>query len=119
METGESPKVQTAAHLCKSVIYNNRERFMASVIVAGYDKVKGGQVYVVPLSGMVIRKKIYISGSGSIYPMGYLDAHYRPDMTKEECLALVQTGNVLFSHTEILPRSRRVYSGTYNSRTVS
>ena len=49
METGESPKVQTAAHLCKSVIYNNRERFMASVIVAGYDKVNGGQVFNVPL----------------------------------------------------------------------
>ncbi len=97
METGESPMVQTAAHLCKSVIYNNRERFMASVIVAGFDKLKGGQVYVVPLSGMVIRKKIYISGSGSIYPMGFLDAHYRPDMTKEECLALVQTGKLLFN----------------------
>ncbi len=85
-------QVHTAAHLSKSVIYNNRGQFMASVIVAGWDKVKGGQVYVVPLSGMVVRKKIYISGSGSIYPMGYLDAHFRPDMSKEEALHLVQTG---------------------------
>ena len=85
-------QVHTAAHLSKSVIYNNRGQFMASVIVAGWDKVKGGQVYVVPLSGMVVRKKIYISGSGSIYPMGYLDAHFRPDMAKEEALHLVQTG---------------------------
>jgi len=91
METGQKPMVHTAAHLSKSVIYNNRGRFMASVMVAGYDQVKGGQVYVVPLSGMVVRKKIYISGSGSIYPMGYLDAHYRPDMSKEECLALCTT----------------------------
>ena len=96
METGQKPMVHTAAHLSKSVIYNNRGRFMASVMVAGYDQVKGGQVYVVPLSGMVVRKKIYISGSGSIYPMGYLDAHYRPDMSKEECLALCTTGTLFF-----------------------
>ena len=95
METGNVPMVNTAAHLSKSVIYNNRDRFMASVIVAGWDKVKGGQVYVVPLSGMVIRKSIYISGSGSIYPMGFLDANYRPNMSKEDCLELVKTGNHL------------------------
>jgi 20S proteasome subunit beta 1 len=44
METGQVPLVNTAAHLAKSVIYNNREKFMASLMVAGWDKVKGGQV---------------------------------------------------------------------------
>lgn len=95
METGNEPLVHSAAHVAKSVVYNNRERLMASLIVAGFDKQKGGQVYVVPLSGMVIRKSIYISGSGSIYAMGYLDANYRPDMSRDECLALVKTGVAL------------------------
>ena len=53
------------------------------------------QVYVVPLSGMIVRKNIFISGSGSIYAMGYLDAHFRPNMSKEECLELVKTGTEL------------------------
>jgi 20S proteasome alpha/beta subunit len=44
METGHAPLVNTAAYLAKSVIYNNRERFSASLIVSGWDKLKGGQV---------------------------------------------------------------------------
>lgn len=92
METGFSPLVNTAAHLAKSIIYNNKERLMASVIVAGWDKQKGGQVYVVPISGMIVRKSIYISGSGSIYAMGYLDATYRPNMSREECLEIIKNG---------------------------
>lgn len=46
METGQVPLVNTAAYLAKSVIYNNRERFMASLMVAGWDKVNGGQVNI-------------------------------------------------------------------------
>lgn len=44
---------------------------------------------------MIVRKSIYISGSGSIYAMGYLDANYRPNMSKEECLELVKNGVAL------------------------
>ena len=92
METGEKPLVNTAAYLAKSVVYNNKERLLASLIVTGWDKYKGGQVYVVPIGGMVTRKNFHISGSGSIFAMGYLDATYRPDMTQEECLQMVVNG---------------------------
>jgi 20S proteasome subunit beta 1 len=92
METDSSPLVNTAAYLAKSVVYNNKEQLMASLIVAGWDKQKGGQVYVVPIGGMIARKSIHISGSGSIYAMGYLDANYRPDMSQEECLQLAING---------------------------
>ena len=92
METGESPLVNTAAYLAKSVVYNNKEQLMASLIVAGWDKRNGGQVYVVPIGGMIARKSIHISGSGSIYAMGYLDANYRPDMSQDECLKLAING---------------------------
>ncbi|CAF0924880.1 unnamed protein product [Brachionus calyciflorus] len=90
METGSEPLVNTAAYLAKSLIYNNKERLLASVMVAGWDSKKGGQVYVVPISGMIVRKSIYISGSGSIYAMGYLDAFYRPNMERNECLELIK-----------------------------
>ena len=92
METGQVPLVNTAAHLSKTIVYNNKERLSASLIVAGWDRLKGGQVYVVPQSGMIVRKDIYISGSGSIYAMGYLDATYKPGMSKEECLEIVKNG---------------------------
>jgi 20S proteasome subunit beta 1 len=44
METGQSPSVNTAANLAKSIIYNNRENLQASLMVAGWDSQKGGQV---------------------------------------------------------------------------
>ena len=47
METGKTPLVNTAANLAKSIIYNNREKLMASLIVAGWDKIKGGQVILI------------------------------------------------------------------------
>lgn len=56
METGLVPLVNTAAYLAKSVIYNNREKFMASLMVAGWDKVKGGQV---SLKCITILKWVY------------------------------------------------------------
>jgi len=48
------------------------------------------KVYVVPISGMIVRRDFYISGSGSIYAMGYLDGAYRPNMNKQECLEIVK-----------------------------
>lgn len=92
METGQAPLVKTAAHVSKQVVYNNKERFTASLIVAGWDKQVGGQVYVVPINGMLIRKGVHISGSGSIYAMGYIDATYRPNMTRDECMEMAKTG---------------------------
>lgn len=39
---------------------------------------------------MIVRRDFYIGGSGSIYAMGYLDATYRPNMSKEECLEMAK-----------------------------
>jgi 20S proteasome subunit beta 1 len=41
---------------------------------------------------MLVRKKIFAGGSGSIYVMGYLDANYRPNMTRDECYNLAKNG---------------------------
>lgn len=44
---------------------------------------------------MVVRKNIHISGSGSVYAMGYLDANYKPGLSKNECLELVKNAVAL------------------------
>ena len=52
----------------------------------GWDEEKGGQVYSIPVySGALIRQPIAISGSGSSYIYGYVDANFREGMSKEEC----------------------------------
>lgn len=40
----EEPLVETAAKIFQELIYNYRSSFTASIIVAGWDRRKGGQV---------------------------------------------------------------------------
>ncbi|XP_072447800.1 proteasome subunit beta type-6-like [Chiloscyllium punctatum] len=86
IELDELPLVQTAANLFKDMCYKYREELMAGIIVAGWDKRKGGQVYTVPMGGMMVRQPFSIGGSGSTYIYGYVDSSYKPGMTKEQCL---------------------------------
>merc|ERR1719146_422032 len=87
---GKLPTVNTAANLFKMIAYNNKDRLMAGLIVAGWDEKRGGQVYSIPLGGALIRVPMACDGSGSGYVAGLIDEHYRPKMTKDEALELVR-----------------------------
>ena len=50
------------------------------------------QVYSVPIGGMCVRQQVSIGGSGSSYIYGFMDANYKPGMTKEQCMELVTNG---------------------------
>ncbi|NP_001188447.1 proteasome subunit, beta type 9-like [Oryzias latipes] len=80
------PLVISAASVLKQLCYNNKEELQAGFITAGWDKKKGPQVYVVSLGGMMISQPVTIGGSGSTYIYGYVDAKYKVNMTREECL---------------------------------
>ncbi|KAK1787730.1 hypothetical protein P4O66_016213 [Electrophorus voltai] len=86
IELDEPPLVQTAANLFKQMCYRYREELMAGIIVAGWDKRRGGQVYTVPMGGMLVRQPVSVGGSGSSYIYGFIDSNYRSGMSKEECL---------------------------------
>ncbi|XP_020320432.1 proteasome subunit beta type-6 [Oncorhynchus kisutch] len=86
IELDEPPLVQTAANLFQQMCYRYREELMAGIIVAGWDKRRGGQVYTVPMGGMIVRQPMSVGGSGSSYIYGFMDSNYKPGMTKEECL---------------------------------
>ena len=55
IEVGAPPLVKTAASLAKRICYTNKEQLLAGVIVAGYDEVDGGSVYVIPLGGTCLK----------------------------------------------------------------
>ena len=85
-DTAKDPTVGIAAHLFKSISYANKNRLCAGIICAGWDPAGGGQVYSIPVySGALIRQPIAISGSGSSYVYGYVDANFREGMSAEEC----------------------------------
>jgi len=89
MENDHPPLVNTAANVFRELCYNYRDQLMAGIIVAGWDKRNGGQVYSVPLGGMLVRQPVSIGGSGSTYVYGYVDANFKKGMSKEECVDFV------------------------------
>ncbi|XP_065426616.1 proteasome subunit beta type-6 isoform X2 [Chrysemys picta bellii] len=93
MELDGPPLVHTAASLFKEMCYRYREDLMAGIIVAGWDRRKGGQVFSVPMGGMMVRQPFSVGGSGSSYIYGFVDASYKPGMSQEECLSF--TANAL------------------------
>nr|CAD7199011.1 unnamed protein product [Timema douglasi] len=96
IELGEPPLVETAASVFRELCYSYRDSLTAGIIVAGWDKRKGGQVYTVPIGGMCVRQPISIGGSGSTYVYGYVDAKFKKGMNKKECLEFVTTISLLY-----------------------
>ncbi|CAF0816420.1 unnamed protein product [Didymodactylos carnosus] len=88
-EMNEPPLVKIAANCVRRMIYQYRDDFVAGMIVAGWDKKLGGQVYSCPLGGLLVRQSVSLGGSGSTYIWGFLDNNFKPNMTKQECLDLV------------------------------
>ncbi|KAH8853704.1 Proteasome subunit beta type-6 [Schistosoma japonicum] len=95
LEMNREPTVLEAAVCCQHFCYNYRDDLVAGIIVAGWDEQSGGQIYSIPLGGMLIRQPIVIGGSGSTYTYGYVDHDFRKGMTREECINFVLKGVAL------------------------
>ncbi|KAK9819990.1 hypothetical protein WJX72_004861 [[Myrmecia] bisecta] len=89
LELGQAPDVSTVARLVQTMNYNNKQMLVGAMIVAGYDKKAGGQVYGCPIGGTLVRENWTTDGSGSTFLWGFLDSAYREDMTREETEELV------------------------------
>ena len=85
IELGQEPLVKTAASLFQELCYTNKDRLLAGIIVGGWDKHSGGQVYALPLGGTLVRAPYALGGSGSTYIYGFVDANYRKGMSQSEC----------------------------------
>lgn len=89
MELGQEPLVEVGASIFQELCYNYRDSLTAGILVAGWDKKKGGQIYSIPIGGMCVRQTVSIGGSGSSYVYGYIDANYKPNMSKEDCAKFI------------------------------
>ena len=90
IETGRAPRVKTAAHLMRRLCYENKDQLLAGVIIGGWDPVDGGSVYNIPLGGSCLQVPFALSGSGSTYIWGLVDAEFQADMSVEQGRALVK-----------------------------
>lgn len=91
-QTGEEPTVSEAAAEIQNYCFNYRDQLLAGIIVAGWDKQLGGQVYQVPLGGMCIRRGYAIGGSGSSYVHAFLRECYRENMSRQDTVEFVKKG---------------------------
>ncbi|GFZ46134.1 Multicatalytic endopeptidase complex subunit PRE3 [Saitozyma sp. JCM 24511] len=87
---GERPPVATVAALFEKLCYDNKDQLSAGIIVAGWDKEKGGSVYNIPLGGGTFQQPWAIGGSGSTYVYGYCDATYQEGWGEAETLQFVK-----------------------------
>lgn len=88
IEMGEDPQVRSAATLVKNISYEYKEDLSAHLIVAGWDRRGGGQVFAT-LSGLLTRQPFAVGGSGSFYVYGFVDAEFRKGMSREACQRFV------------------------------
>ena len=84
----QQPPTAVAANLFQELIYQNKDRLTAGIIVAGWDKFHGGRVFNVPLGGGVFEQPWAIGGSGSAYIYGYCDSTWREGWNQEQTLEL-------------------------------
>ncbi|CAI4231885.1 unnamed protein product [Auanema sp. JU1783] len=82
--------VYRATQIFRWFLHKYRESLSASVLVAGWDANEGGQLFAIPLGGFVTRQRCTASGSGSTFVQGFLDNAWKPNLTKEECKAIVK-----------------------------
>ncbi|PHJ25758.1 proteasome subunit [Cystoisospora suis] len=87
---GEKPRVQAAATVFQSLCYEYKDALTAGLIVAGYDPVKGGQIYAVPVGGAMMPMKYTAGGSGSVFISAFMDANYREGMAQDEAVQFVK-----------------------------
>ena len=74
----------------RRLIYDNKDRLSAGVIVAGWDEVHGGSVYNITLGGTCLQMPFATGGSGSIFIQGLLDSAFQKNMSMEAARTLAK-----------------------------
>lgn len=90
-QTQKPTLVKTASKLVSMLLYENKSALMGEMIVAGWDKHNGGQVYKCAMGGSLIRRPYSTGGSGSIFIAAYCEANFRPGMTREQAMEFVDS----------------------------
>lgn len=95
VESDSPPQTKVAANLFQEIVYQNKDRLSAGIIVAGWDKKDGGRVFNVPLGGGVFEQPWAIGGSGSTYIYGYCDATWKAGWGKHQTIEFVKNALAL------------------------
>ena len=84
VEYGDKPPVKVAARILQQFQYKYKDYLSCAVIVCGVDNLEGPCIYEVGSGGTMNKRILAMNGSGSYYINGYVDKHFKENMTKEE-----------------------------------
>jgi 20S proteasome subunit beta 1 len=63
IQLGQPATVKVAANLIRLLAYQNKNMLQAGMIIGGWDKYEGGQIFSVPLGGTILRQPVATSES--------------------------------------------------------
>ena len=92
--------------LLSNIMHANRFfPYIAAMIIGGYDKDRGPQLFAIdPYGGVGTGEKLFVTGSGSPLALGGIESSYREDMSEEEAVELAKRAIAT-------AKERDVYSG--------
>ena len=91
VEYGDKPPVKVAARILQQFQYEYKDYLNGAIILAGVDNLEGACIYDVGSGGTTTKRIIAMNGSGSGYIHGYVDKHFKENMTKEEAKEFLKT----------------------------
>jgi 20S proteasome subunit beta 1 len=81
--------VKLVATITTQLAYRNKDKLSAGMIIGGWDRKLGAQVYGIPLGGSMQRVPFTVGGSGSAYIYGWCDNTWRENMSRSDAEAWV------------------------------
>jgi proteasome beta subunit len=82
LQNKELMPVKSAARLCSNILFNQRYfPYYVQIIMAGYTKGEGSNIYNIDLFGSMTTEKFISTGSGSPVAYGYLESEYKDNMS--------------------------------------
>ena len=88
MSTGRESRVVTAKTMLKQMLFRYQGHISAALVLGGVD-VTGPSLYTIYPHGSTDSLPYVTMGSGSLAAMSIFEAHYRPNMEKQEAIDLV------------------------------
>jgi|TARA_B100000768_G_scaffold171950_1_gene179726 20S proteasome subunit beta 1 len=82
--------VKLVANVTMQIAYRNKDRLSAGMIIAGWDRRAGPQVFGIPLGGSLEKCDFTLGGSGSAYITGFCDDTWKPGMSREDAEAWIR-----------------------------
>lgn len=77
-------EVRVVAQIIRNICYKRKSSINCGLICAGWDKLHGGQVYVIVQGGTILTTPIVSSGSGSIFTNSFCDINFKNNLTSKD-----------------------------------